>query len=82
MTRASISEIYFAIDESLLIKFNSDYPLDSIEYQLNREIELAHEVEFSMPRVCIVDTQLNSTDIALIFYLVAKVREESHSSIQ
>ena len=40
ITRAPISELPFAIDESYVIKLNSDYLIDSIEHHLKDILEL------------------------------------------
>jgi len=63
MIRTPISELPLDINESFVIKFNSEYSIDTIEYNFTDEIELANEFELSVSRVCIVDTQLNSTDM-------------------
>ena len=40
ITRAPISEMPYAIDESCVIKLKSDYPIDSIEHHLKDSFEL------------------------------------------
>ena len=78
MTRIPISELPFAVDESCLIKLNSDYLGDSIKHHLNDEFVLNREVELSLQVGCNISTSLTSTDIASSPILGTDSKEDPH----
>ena len=74
ITRTLILDLYFAINESCVIKSNSDYRNCPNDYHLKDRIELNREIEFSLRRGRNIDTPLTIIDITLIpnFGVVSK----------
>jgi len=56
ITRTHILELPSAIDESCVIKLNSDYPIDSIEHHLKDAFESNKNID------CTIDTSLTSIE--------------------
>jgi hypothetical protein len=79
ITRIVISELPFVIDESCVIKLNSDNRVDSIEHHLNDTFVLNREVEFSPHIGLKFDTSLANIDIAVSINLAVANKEVPYS---
>jgi hypothetical protein len=82
ITRTPFSELFSAIDESCVIKINSDYRIDSIEHRLNDAIELNREIESSQRCGLDIDTSLTNIDSALSPNLRTFSKNNSHSFLE
>jgi len=65
ITRTLIPELYFVINESCVIKSNSNYRINPIEHHLKITIHLIREIELFLRCGRNIATSLTSIDIAL-----------------
>ena len=78
ITRSLIPELSSILNESCVIKLNSDYRIDSIEHHLKDAIDLNRKNELSLRCGRNIDASLTSTDIALTPNLGVVSKENPH----